>query len=183
MSTSDTTNVVSFEITPAGVFNFWKNRGQDRTSPVWAYPSQYVIGYRRVRNMTDRRNTLYGVGANPRDATLQTTAENATDQTNNGRREEGLLYTWVRDTEEIVRVTSHRLKRAVRDDSDLSLSFAPNNLIPWRGSGAGYELGDRVRIRIGRGLTSVNALMMVTGQQVIMNRGSEYVRVFLQDTL
>lgn len=183
MSTSDTTNVVSFEITPAGAFNLWKNRGQDRSSPVWAYPSQQVVGFRRIRNMTDRRNTLYGVGANPRDATLLATAEDATDQTNNGRREEGLLFNWVRDAAELIRVTAFRLVRSVRDDSALSLSFAPNNLIPWRGSGAGYELGDRVKVRIGRGLTSINELKMVTGQQVIMNRGSEYVRVFLQDVL
>jgi hypothetical protein len=183
MSISDTTNVVSFEITPAGTFNLWKNRGQTRTNPIWEYPSQRVIGYRRIRNMTDRRNVLYGVGSSPRDTTLQSTQQDATDRDANGRREEAVYYSWVRDQTELDRVTARRLGLAKRDDNDLMLTFAPNSIVPWRGLNAEYEIGDKVKCRITRGITSLAANKMVTGQQVFMLRGSEYVRVFTQDTL
>jgi len=183
MSISDTTNVVSFEITPAGVFNYWKNRGQQRATPVWEYPSQRVIGFRRIRNMADRRNVLYGVGTSPRSATFQSVQEDAVDRNANMRREEAIYYSWVRDQTELDRVSKLRLLRAQRDDSMLILTFAPNTVIPWRGLGAEYELGDRVKCRITRGLTSLSEYKMVTGQQIIVNRGSEYLRVFVQDTL
>jgi hypothetical protein len=183
MATSDTTNVVSFEITPAGVFNLYKGRGTDLTTPVWEYPSQKIIGYRRVRNMADRRNTLYGVGSNPRSAVLQKTVEDSTDQTANMRREEGLFYTFVRDEAELQRVTDYRLSRAERDDAMLTITFAPNNEIPYRGSGALFALGDRVPIRITRGITNINERKLITGQQVVLNRGSEYLRLYVQDSL
>jgi hypothetical protein len=183
MATSDTTNVVSFEITPAGVFNLYKARGTDLTVPVWEYPSKKVIGFRRVRNMADRRNTLYGVGSNPRNAVLQKTVEDATDQTNNMRREEGLFYTWVRDEDELQRITEYRLSRAERDDSMLTLTFAPNGETPYRGAGAVFALGDRVPILIQRGITQINERKLITGQQVVLTRGSEYLRLYLQDVL
>lgn len=183
MATSDTTNVVSFEITPAGVFNLYKARGADLANPVWEYPSRKIIGFRRVRNMADRRNTLYGIGSNPRNAVLQKTVEDATDQAANMRREEGLYYTWVRDEDELQRITEYRLSRAERDDSMLTMTFAPNNEIPYRGAGALFALGDRVPIRINRGITQIAERKLVTGQQVVLNRGSEYLRLYLQDVL
>lgn len=151
-SISDTTNTVLFEVTPSGTFNFWKNRGSATTLARWAWGNGDLIGYHRSRVPVDRRNTLYVVGSSPKDAVLRQTIENTTDRDTMGRSEEALYLSWVRDSTELTRVGNLRLARAMREDSDLTLTFGANRLIPARATGTGYRITDTVPvyIKIGR---------------------------------
>lgn len=181
IATSDTTNRVMFELTPAGVFNFWKNKGTTRTSIKWDYGGGSVAGYRRLRAPMDTRNTIEAVGSNPRDVTLRKTVTDAVDQAARGRMEESVYFQWVRDETELTRVASFRAKRALREDSMLALSFMPGRVTPSRATGADYDLLDLVPVRIVHGVTNFIKSLMVTGEQIVVVRGKEHVRVFLQD--
>lgn len=178
----DTTNRVVFEITPSGVFNFWANRGTTRTDRMWEYGG-VVAGYNRIRAPADRRNIILGVGSSPNDIVLRDTEDDTADRLINTRREEAVYYSWVRDSGEIDRVTKLRLKRALRTDNLLSLSFYPGKVTPARATGADYAISDMVPVKIDNHLTVVNEAKLVVGQRVIVNRGQEIVRVLLQDSL
>lgn len=178
-SIGNTTNTVVFEITPAGTFNFWKNRGTD-TSIVWEY-GKAIKGFSDSSVPILRRNDLFAVGINPNDVTLKTEIADAADITTNGRRMEPTFFTWVRDSLELDRVAKLRAKKALRDDIDLGIEFYPNQIIPAGATGAGWRLSDRVTIKIDRGITSVSALRMIMGQQVLVIRGDERVRVLAQE--
>lgn len=182
MAASDTTNRVIFEMTPGGTFNFWKNRGSTLAGTRWQYGGA-VVGYRRLRAPMDRRNVLLGVGSSPHDIVLRRTDENTSDRSTNGRREEALYYSWVRDATELERVNKLRLTRGLRDDNQLALSFMPGRVIPARAAGADYQLGDYVPVLIENGVTQINENKLVTGQQIVVTRGVEHVRAIVQDSL
>lgn len=181
MAASDTTNIVTFEITPAGVFNFWKNRSTVKTSTRWEYGG-LVMGYRRLRSPMDRRNFIYGVGSAPRDILMRREDSNVVDMAANSRREEAIFYEWVRDATELERVNKLRLTRGIREDNQLSLSFVPGRVVPFRATGAHYSLGDSVPVFIDHGATQVDENKLVTGQQIVVVRGQEHVRVLMQDS-
>ena len=85
------------------------------------------------------------------------------------------------DEEDLTRVIALRAARALRSDVDVSLYMMPESLRPWRSSGSGYALGDRVRVRIAKGVTQIDKLMMVVGEQVFATRGHEVVIPMLQE--
>jgi hypothetical protein len=182
-SISDTTNRVLFEITPDGTFNFWKNRGSDLTTLRFEWGQRGLVGFRRYRVPTDRRNVIHAVGSSPRDIVLRTTVEDATDRGSKGRLEEALYFSWVRDASELDRVARLRLERAKREDSDMSLTFAANAITPSRATGSLYRLTDTVPIKVVHGLTNVDDRKMIVGEQVLMLRGQEHVRLLMRDRL
>lgn len=179
---SDTTNRVLFEITPSGTFNFWKNRGTD-TDLRWEWGSDKLLGYRRNRIPADWRNTIYAVGSSPRDIVLRKTVQNTSDRDAKGRLEEAIYLSWVRDEDELDRVAKLRLQRAMRDDSDLVLTFGAGKITPFRATGAGYKLTDTAKIKINNGVTNIDTTRMIVGQQVLLIRGEEHVRLLMRDRL
>jgi hypothetical protein len=180
LGASDTTNAVWFEITPAGVFNFWKNKQTDQSDVVWNYGDSIVSGFQDLSLASSYRNVLYGVGASPNDPTLQVTKTGAS-LASWGRRETPVFYSFVRDATEIDRITAQRLALAERSDIALGLSFYPNAVIPPGATGAGFALADRVKVRINHGLTNVDAMFRVVGVQVLYMRGQEYLRARVQE--
>jgi hypothetical protein len=176
----DTTNTVVFEITPDGVFNFWKNRGRD-TSVVWHWGGRGIKGFSESHAALFRRNDLRGVGNNPNDATLKYDASNSSDITTYGRRMEPVFFSWVRDSLELERGMKARLARSIRDTVDLSFEFYPNQMIPPGAAFAGWRLSDRVTAKVNRGATQIDGLYMAVGVQVLWVRGSERVKVLLQE--
>lgn len=182
---SDTTNHVSFEITPAGVFNLWKDRGNDRTDrPTFQRMGPGVIrNYRRLWNPVDWRSTIYAVGSSPNDVDLQEEEDNSSLE-NQGRREEPIFLQWVRDATELQRVTKLRVQRAGQKNTDLMISMYPNTIVPYRATGADFELGDTFTVDPGRGLSADNPEdKIVVGQQIMFVRGTENVRVLFAGNL
>lgn len=189
IATSDTTNVCFFETaytsTPtdnAVTFNFWKNKTTDTTIVL-----EYGVN---VRNFEERyvpimaRNDILGVGSGARNQLYRVRDQESTGATGHtafGRRQEPVYLSWVRDEEDLTRVIALRAARALRSDVDVSLYMMPESLRPWRSSGSGYALGDRVRVRINKGVTQIDKLMMVVGEQVFATRGHEVVIPMLQE--
>lgn len=180
---SDTTNKVNFEITPAGVFNLWKNRGSSMTDIRWRLGDGKVRSFRRLRVPVDRRSKVYGVGSSPLDLTLRDTETNATLVSSMGLSEEPVYMTWVRDATELARVTKLRLQRAGRVDTDLFVSFYGGVITPFRATGADYNLLDTATFQINKGMSVVAEDKIIVGQQVIFYRNVENVRVLLADRL
>jgi len=176
----DTANTVLFEITPAGTFNFWKNRGVDQNVR-WEFGGDYVMDFLDRSAVIFRRNDLLTVGMNPNDTLLRFEALNAGDITNYGRFQEPIFFSWIRDSTELQRGANARLAKSIRDDIDVAVQLKPNVIVPPRGAGALFGLADRVNIRIDRGITNITAKKMVYGYQVLVARGDEHLRVLLQD--
>jgi hypothetical protein len=65
---------------------------------------------------------------------------------------------------------------ALREDIYLELRFRKGRVIPPGATGATFDLADRVKVRIDRGITSIDEYRLVTGVQVIFSRGAESVR-------
>jgi hypothetical protein len=97
-----------------------------------------------------------------------------------GRRQEALYLSWVRDDLELQRVTDRRKAMALREDIYLELRFAHGRVLPPGVTGAGYILGDRIKIRIDRGATSIDEYRLLTGVQVLYVRGAEHVQALTQ---
>jgi hypothetical protein len=182
LAASDTTNRVVFEVTPTGVMNLWKNKGTTRTEMKLEYGGN-VVGFHRLTTPMDRRNVVFGIGTSPHDILLEDTEENTTDRSTNGRREEAVYFSWVRDAEEIDRVTKFRLTRALRTDNFLSLSILPGSVAPARSADATFEIGDMLPVKIDKEMTQINEPKLATGQQVIVTRGQEHLRLIVQDSL
>lgn len=178
LAQSDTTNRAWWEITPDGVFNYWKNRGSDLTSIRWEYPAQ-IRGFARVRLPAHRRNVIHAVGSSPRDVVLRTTQENATDRANQGRREEAIFLSWVRGQGALERIAKLRLRRARRTESHLRVRLHRNSVVPF--PAGDFNLMDTVPVKIDHGLTSIDTNLLVVGQEVIVEDGEELVMPILQD--
>ena len=189
VSTSDTNNVVYFEIdygnsitSDYAVFNFWKDNGTD-TSVELQYPGV-------INNFSDRyvpiyqRNDVKVVGSGARQQIYRVGEHTTTGTFGSnqfGRRMEPVNITWVRDEDELERVAKRRKALAIREDVNMFIRCHPNTLLPWRAPGSGYELGDRIRINIDRGITQIDKMLFVVGQQVIVANGVEYVQPMLVD--
>lgn len=190
IAVSDTTNVCYFELdygtsltSQTLTFNFWKDNSVD-TDIVLSYPGL-------ITNFSDRyvpilsRNDLRGVGSGARDQLFRSTQQQATGATGYelfGRRMEPIYFNWVRDQSELDRVTKARLRKAKREDINTYIRLKPNaGFLPYRASGSGYELGDRMRVTIDRGVTQIDKLMFLEGQQVLWVNGMEYVQPIFQD--
>lgn len=179
-SIGNTTNTVVFEVTPAGVFNFWKNRGVDR-SLTWAYGDRKVKGFAEGFVPLSRRNNLLAAGMNPSDSLMRSQITNAADVTAKGQRDEPVFFSWVRDSTELARVAALRAAQSIRDDNDLTIQFYPNSVVPIQAQGGALRLSDRVLIDIRRGITQFNGLKMILGCQVLFVGGQERVSVRITD--
>lgn len=177
---SDTTNRCWFEVTPDGTFNLWKNKGATKATPIFVYPKGNVLAYGRYRMPVDLRNRLQGVGTSPTDVDMQYQADDTGSQNSYGLREDSIYLQWVRDSDELQRVTKHRLALAGRVDTQLTLTLAPNTVAPIRATG-GLEMMADYSVQILKGGTYVNTRKMVVGNQVLFVGGREYVRPILQD--
>ena len=180
---SDTTNNVVFEITPAGVFNFWGDRGTDR-DVLLDYDSRAISDFQVVQQPVERRTTIFAVGSSPRDILMRKELYGVTN-TGWGRREEAIMLTWVRDQTELDRIARLRQAKANRDFLNLNLTLRPGLVIPpmdTAGTNASFGLSDRIRIRINKGTVNINKYMLVSGVQVLYMNGLENTRLILEDT-
>lgn len=182
---SDTTNRVAFEVTPAGVFNLWRSRGNDLNDLRWRMGEGGLIrGYRRIRMPVDRRSNLLAVGSSPNDVELQYEAANTTLRDSMGRTEEPVFLQWARDQAELERVLKLRLSRAGRVDTDLLIMLHSDSIVPFRASGQDYQLGDQITVYLNRGLSrNTSDTKLIVGQQVVYTQMSENVRLLLADRL
>lgn len=191
LGASDTTNTVYFELAPAltptdttVTFNFWKNKSTDRTDIKWEYPNGLVRDFLDEQEPILARNDILSVGSAPNDILLRQEESQATGtygyQTI-GRRMEPLYFAWVRDSDELDRVTKLRLARAVRPEPDLRLYLLADRVPPPGVTGANYNLGDRIPVKVKRGFTDIDQLMFLTGVQVLYLRGEEHVQTWLAD--
>jgi len=179
ISIGNTTNTVLFEITPAGVFNFWKNRGVD-SGLTWRMGDRYVMDFDDKQAPLLRRNDLLTVGINPNSITMRNQEKDDVDAAAYGRQQEPLFFSWVRDSDELERVGELRLARAVRDQLETTVSFFPDSVIPPGATGAGFKITDLVGVVLDRGITNVDSDLMVNGYQVIYFNGQERVRALVQ---
>lgn len=188
---SDTTNIVYFEIvlpaSPTGtsvLFNFGGHVAADRTDVKLEYPNGLVRDFSDDQEPILARNDILSVGSAPNDILLRQEIDQATGtygyQTI-GRRQEPLYFAWVRDDEELQRVSKLRLARALRPEPDLRLHLYANALRPPGLAGSGFDLGERVAVKVKRGLTDIDQMMLVTGAQVVWMRGQEHIQLWLQD--
>ena len=179
---SDTTNIVSFEITPSGTFNFWKDRGVDRTSTVvFRYGDDKISSFGDTAQPVEYRNTIIAVGSQPFEITGQTTVTDASGQTEYGRREETIYLQYVRTDTELQRIADLRLSRAKRILPTIFLNTHLNSFTPPGATGAAFDVGDTVKVKIDWGITNVDGPYLVTGIKVIVQRGTERVRLLLQE--
>ena len=190
IAASDTTNVCYFELdygtSPTSetlTFNFWKDNGTD-TDIELQYPG-LITGFNDRYVPIYTRNDIKAVGSGARDQVYrssQHTTAGTFGSAQFGRRMEPIYFTWVRDEAELDRVTKRRKAKAIREDINMFVRLAPNaGFLPWRASGSGYELGDRIRISIDRGITQIDKMMFVEGEQVVVVNGMEYVQPLLAD--
>lgn len=190
IAVSDTTNVCYFELAHtatvtdnAVTFNFWKNKSTDRTSLLWEYGG-LVRGFSDRHVPISARNQIKGVGSGAKNQLFRESVDTSTGTRgweNFGRRQEPIYLQWVRDESDLLRVTKLRAAKALREDVDVYLKMVPDAVVPVGASAAGWALGDRVPVLIDRGITQIDKLMFVTGVQVLVMRGAEYVRPMLAD--
>lgn len=176
---SDTTNAVVFEIThkEQPSFNFWGAKGAD-TNLVYNYGGSEIRDFWYARLTAHRRNEIHAVGTSPRELTLRTT-QSATPSLY-GRRTSAIYLQWVRDQTELERVAKLRLAKANREHFRIGLQFFPGACIPPGMSYSPWDLADRIRIRIDRGATQVNEMMIVVGVQVVYADGDEHVTLITE---
>jgi hypothetical protein len=185
---SDTQNTVVFEITPdvAPKFNFHKDRSIDRPNVVLEWGDDQMAGFRILRAPVHRRSRIFGVGSNPQNLALRYTwTDSDSVLSTHGLREEALYLAWVRDQEELQRVTKLRAARARRVDNDVMLRFYPNSITPPHYKdplAEGFSLADRVRVKINEGITNIDTWMHVLGVQTNVGRGGvERTSMILQE--
>jgi hypothetical protein len=173
----NTTNRVVFEITPAGVFNFWKNFGDD-LDVTFRWGDGLVAGYHEAAVPITLRNHVLVAGQNPADSLLREEVTDTTSITNIGRRMEPVFFSWARDSTELSRAASFRGSMSMRDIVDLSINFHPNKLVPPYPGGS-MEVGDRVQVSIDNGVTLIEDQYLIEGAQTYWIRGQERVNLML----
>lgn len=190
VAVSDTTNVCYFELdystsptNEAITFNLWKDNSSDVTDPKLVHPGN-IVGFSDRYVPILGRNDIKAVGTGARDQLFRvskTTTLGTFGSDNFGLRQEPLYLSWVRDEAELQRVANLRGAKALREDVSLSVRMWPDSLLPWRASGGAYELGDRLTVDIDRGITQLNKLMFLEGEQVVVANGVEYVQPLFSD--
>ncbi len=190
MAVSDTTNVCYFELdyptTDAHTltFNFWKDNANE-SDLILEYPGN-VVGFSDRYVPIFVRNDIKSVGTGARDQLFRITEHTTGGAFGSeafGRRQEPIYFNWVRDEKEQTRVLKHRARKARREDVNLYLRMWPDEtgLEPARSSTSGYEMGDRMRVRIDRGITQIDKMMFLEGEQVLVVNGMEYVQPIFAD--
>lgn len=176
---SDTTNATVFEITHSATptFNFWGAKGAD-TNLVYVYGGGEVRDFWYQRLEAHRRNEIHAVGTSPRELTLRTT-QTATPGLR-GRRTAPIYLQWVRDQTELERVAKLRLAKANRNHFRLGLQFFPGTCIPPGMTYSPFDLADRLTVKINKGSTQVDEMMIVIGVQVMYSDGMEHVTLITE---
>lgn len=176
---SDTTNATVFEITHSATptFNFWGAKGAD-TNVIYTYGGGEVKDFWYQRLEAHRRNLIHAVGTSPRELTLRT-SQSATPGLR-GRRISSIYLQWVRDQTELERIAKLRLAKANRSHFRIGLQFFPGTCIPPGMSYSGWDLADRITVKIDRGATQVDEMMIVVGVQVMYANGMEYVTIITE---
>jgi hypothetical protein len=181
---SDTTNRVKFLCQPGGNFFLLRNDTTRLNTVTWRLGDGKVRNYNRLRMPVDRRNEILAVGSSPKDTVMRKTITKTANRDAGGLKQEPIYMSWVRNADELDRITKIRANRAVRVDTDLYLAFYKDTVIPYRATGQDYQIGDEVTFSLNHGLTSASGdIKIVVGQQVIYSQGSEFVRVLLQDRI
>ena len=188
IATSDTTNICYFQFTystdptvTAVTFNFWKNDTQDRTT-VWEYGVN-VKGYEEAYAPIMSRNDILGVGSGARHQLYRVRDQESAGTygyISQGRSQEPVYLSWVRDETDLTRVIALRAARALRSDTSVSLYLMNQSAKPYR-LASQWDLGDRVTVRIDRGATQIDKALLVVGQQVIASRGRELIIPMVQE--
>lgn len=178
-SMSDTTNTVVFEITPSGTFNFWKNRGVQRNDVVLRWGDEHIQTFSDIATPVDYRNEILAVGSQPNNVSLRTTQTSGSGVTTYGRRQESIYLSYVRDGDELDRVSKLRLARAVRTDPAIAVAIHPGTMLPPNTTGSSFNLSDTIKLDIDYGITSINAYYLVVGTRVVLKRGTEKVQLLL----
>jgi hypothetical protein len=176
---SDTTNVTVFEITHSETptFNFWKNKGVD-TNVVYTYGGMEMQDFWYAGLEAHRRNEIAGVGTSPRDLVLR--SNQSATYGEYGRKSAPVYFQWVRDQTELDRITKLRLAKANRDHFKMGMIFYPGGCVPPGMSYSPWKLADRVRVRINRGVTNVDQMMIVIGVQTLFQHGVERVTMIVE---
>jgi hypothetical protein len=184
LSHSDTTNTVQFEITHSTTptFNFWKNKGSDIPAAYLQLGDDKIKDFRDLTQAIYRRNQIVGVGAAPNNALLryQWTSPDGSELNNYGARVEPVYLRWVRDQTELQRALSLRGALAQRNLTDLQILLHPNVVLPPGATGNLFGIGDRIWVKIDRGIVNVNNYYQVTGVQVLFMKKNETTKLLLQ---
>lgn len=188
IATSDTDNTVFMEFDyptdPTDlslVFNYWKNKSTDRTTPRLELPGN-MLSFQDVLAPVIKRNKSYAVASGPRGQLyryVKSEADGVYGRTNFGNHQTQQFLSWVRDRKELVRITKRRLKLGLIDESDFAVRMLPDAIEPARSSTSGYNIGDRLITKVSRGATQINKYLVVMGEQVLVNNGREYVQPIL----
>lgn len=185
LGASDTSHTTMFEIThsTSPTFNFWKDRARTLTDVRWEWQG----GRGKLRDFgayempVFHRNDVLGVGSIPRNTLARKEVDDSTDITTYGRMQESLFFPWVRDETELERVLNLRAAKALRDVPDLALSFHAGAETPPGTAQSKWRIGDKVPVKIDRGITNIDQTMQITGVQVLAINGQEYVRAMIQE--
>jgi hypothetical protein len=190
IATSDTVNICYFEIDYpsdpddlSASFNFWKDNTEDNAKLRLEYPNN-------IMDWSDRftpvlfRNKTYGVGTGPRGQLYRfqkTVAGGTYGRDLFGMASQNMYLSWVRDRKELKRVIKRRTWLGLREDADTWVRCYPDSIAPWRATVSTHELGDRLYVKIDRGVTQVDKWMLLVGEQVVFVNGREYVQPMLED--
>ena len=190
IATSDTNNVVYFEIgfptdptDKSATFNFYKDRSTDVTALRLEYPNT-------VMDWNDRfvpvmlRNKTFAVGSGPRGQVYRYNYGQGLGNYGRvafGMHSQNLYLSWVRDRQELGRVTRRRNNLGLREDVNLMVRCWADRVPPWRSSAASWRLGDKVQTKISHGSTEIDKNLFMIGEQVVFANGREYVQPMLED--
>lgn len=190
IATSDTNNVVYFEIDfptdptdKSATFNFYKDRSTDVTALRLEYPNT-------VMDWNDRfvpvmlRNKTFAVGSGPRGQVYRYNYGQGSGNYGRiafGMHSQNLYLSWVRDRQELGRVTRRRNNLGLREDVNLMVRCWADRVPPWRSSAASWRLGDKVQTKISHGSTEIDKNLFMIGEQVVFANGREYVQPMLED--
>jgi hypothetical protein len=184
---SDTGHTTMFEITHSTnpTFNFWRDRARSLTNVRWEWKDGRgaVADFGAYEMPVFHRNDVLAVGSIPRNVIARKEAATTADYDTYGRMQESLFFPWVRDEEELLRVTNLRAAKALRDEPDIALTFHAGAETPPNTAQSRWRIGDKVPVKIDRGITSIDQSMQITGYQVLVVNGQEYVRVMIQAPL
>lgn len=187
---SDTSNIAYFEIdypvSPtdhSATFNYWRDKTTDVTDFKLNYPNV-------VLDWSDRfapvllRNKTFAMASGPRGQLYYYNygmGQGDYGRIAFGMHSQNLYLSWVRDRDELIRVTKRRTNLARRENANLYVRMFPDRIPPWRSTGATWRLGDFLSVDIRHGATQVNKLLMLIGEQVVFANGREYVQPMLED--
>lgn len=153
--------------TPSFTFN--QNQGSNKDAILLEYGG-LVNGFRYLPGWARVRSDIYAIGQKREGATLLFSHQTAIAASTYGDLQQATVFIDIVDQAALDKRTLRAARKAARIGKDLSLSTRVGGLAPWDG----YDLGDSIRVKIDRGIVSVNDYFTVWGQEWIgKNDGSE----------